>query len=338
LRKITGAEAALVVNNNAGATLLTLAALAGGKEVVVSRGQLIEIGGSFRLPDVMTSGGAILREVGTTNKTRIHDYRDAINPQTAALMRVHTSNYVIEGFSEAASLGELVQLAHSRNLPLIDDIGSGAVIDFSKYGVADEPVASESIRAGADLVLFSGDKLLGGPQCGIIVGRHALIQRIGKHPLMRALRVDKLILAALAATLRCYADSNLAEQAIPLLQLLSTAEENLKNRAERMAAQIAATSIVEQAVAEADFTYLGGGSVPTQRISTWTVTITPAHGSPDQLAKRLRSLSPAILARIHKDRLVIDLRSVFAHQDSRIVAALAALMPTDSTEDGREGE
>src|SRR6185436_3521604 len=189
LTKLTGAEAATVVNNNAGATLITLAALAAGKEVIVSRGELIEIGGSFRLPDVMGASGAILREVGTTNKTRAADYAAAVNNQSGALLHVHTSNYVVTGFTEAPKLHELIALGRKHNLPVIDDIGSGALVDLRKYGISGEPIAGDSIKAGADLVLFSGDKLLGGPQCGIIIGKSALIAKIMKHPLMRAFRV-----------------------------------------------------------------------------------------------------------------------------------------------------
>ena len=206
LTELTGAEAALVVNNNAGATMLALAALAAGREVVVSRGQLIEIGGSYWLPDVMTACGGVLREVGATNKTRLDDYARAIGSQTAALLLVHTSNFVVVGFTEDVSLGDLVKLARPHQLPVIHDIGSGALVDFAQFGCTGEPVASASIKQGADLVLFSGDKLLGGPQCGVIVGRRSLVETIAKHPMTRALRVDKLTLAALRATLRLYRD------------------------------------------------------------------------------------------------------------------------------------
>ncbi|MDP6719586.1 MAG: L-seryl-tRNA(Sec) selenium transferase, partial [Pirellulaceae bacterium] len=206
LTKLTGAEAAVVTNNNAAATLLTLTTLAAGREVIVSRGQLIEIGGSFRLPDVMTASGARLREVGTTNKTRLADYEQAIGEETAALMNVHTSNYRVVGFTEEVTTTELVKLGRDHKLPVIDDIGSGALLDLTKYGINEEPIAPESIKAGADAVLFSGDKLLGGPQCGIIVGRRSVIDQIAEHPMMRAMRVDKLTLAALAATLRLYRD------------------------------------------------------------------------------------------------------------------------------------
>ena len=325
LTDLTGAESALVVNNNAGATVLTLAALAAGKEVIVSRGELVEIGGSYRLPDVMSVSGAILREVGTTNKTRIDDYAAAIGEETAALMRVHTSNYEIVGFTEKPSIEELVSLGRKHNRPVIDDIGSGAMVDFARYGVSGEPVAGDSVRAGAEVVLFSGDKLLGGPQCGIIVGRRLLLERIRKHPLMRALRVGKMTLAALAATLRLYQDQEVAERAVPLLALLSTPLENLHNRAVRMAPQIAATPVVAAAEPLETDTFLGGGSVPAQRIATWCVALRPRGISVDELARRLRSTSPPVVGRVHKDRLLLDLRSVFPGQDSEMIAAVEQL-------------
>ena len=330
LKDLTGAEAALVVNNNAGATMLTLAALAAGREVIVSRGQLIEIGGSYRLPDVMTASGATLREVGTTNKTRLEDYRTAIGDRTAALLLVHTSNYVVYGFAEQPTLAELVGLSRERRLPLIHDIGSGALIDFSEFGCEGEPLARESIRAGADLVLFSGDKLLGGPQCGIIVGKRGLIESIARHPMMRALRVDKLTLAALAATLRLYRNPEVARQEIPLLSLLGTSVENLKNRAERLAPQMAASSAVAQAEAVADFAYLGGGSVPTQKIPTWCIALSPAKGSVERLAASLRTGTPAVVGRIHDGRLLLDLRTVIPRQDVELADAVAALSPQAS--------
>lgn len=322
LKELTGAEAAAVVNNNAAATVLTLAALAHDREVIVSRGELIEIGGSFRLPDVMSISGARLREVGTTNKTRGADYRDAISMDTAALMRVHTSNFRVVGFTEAPTLDELVTLGRKRNVPVIDDIGSGALIDFSKYGVSGEPVASESVKAGADIVLFSGDKLVGGPQCGIIIGRQNLIKQIAQHPLMRALRVDKMTLAALAATLRLYRDTATAEEALPLLARLSAPLDNLKNRAERLAPQLGATSAVASAEVAEDKTYLGGGSVPTQYIPTWCVALMPDKLSVDEFSKALRVGSPSVFGRVQQDRLVLDLRSVMPDQDALIVEAV----------------
>lgn len=329
LKELTGAEAALVVNNNAGATLLSLAAIAKDKEVIVSRGQLVEIGGSYRLPDVMSTSGAILREVGTTNKTRINDYEAAIGEQTGALMRVHTSNYIIAGFSEEARLSELVRLGRSYNLPVIDDIGSGAMIDFQRYGLPGEPLAKDSIDAGADVVLFSGDKLLGGPQCGILVGRKALIQAITKHPLTRALRVDKITLAALHATLQLYRSTEAAEESIPLLKLLSTSVENLRNRAERLAPQMAALEWIESAEVVDSVAYLGGGSVPTQQIPTVCVALTPRQISANTLSHRLRTGTPSVFGRIQQDKLLIDLRSVMPKQDLDLINALSNVKAAD---------
>jgi len=332
LHELTGAEAAAVVNNNAAATLLTLTALAKDREVIVSRGQLIEIGGSFRLPEVMSSSGARLREVGTTNKTRLADYEAALGPETAALMRVHTSNFRVIGFTEEATLAELVALGRKRNLPVIDDIGSGAIIDFARYGIHGEPVAPESIKAGADVVLFSGDKLLGGPQCGIIVGRKPMIQKIAQHPMMRAMRVDKLTLAALAATLRLYRDVATAEESLPLLARLTTPLENLKNRAERLAPQLAAAPAIAAAEAISDVTYLGGGSVPAQQVPTWCVALDPAERQVGKLAATLRTGTPVVFGRVQQNRLLLDLRTVLPEQDQRIVEAVLALGPAKSAE------
>ncbi|HVA49856.1 MAG TPA: L-seryl-tRNA(Sec) selenium transferase [Pirellulales bacterium] len=325
LTELTGAEAALVVNNNAGATMLALAALAAGREVIVSRGQLIEIGGSYRLPEVMATSGAVLREVGTTNKTRLDDYDRAIGEATAALMLVHPSNFVVAGFSESVSLAELAKLGRSKSLPVIHDIGSGAMIDFAEFGFADEPVAATSIKQGADVVLFSGDKLLGGPQCGVIVGRRELIDKISRHPLTRALRVDKLTLAALAGTLRLYRDLEKAKRRLPLLQLLSTSLDNLRTRAERLAPQMATSHAIAAADAIADVTYLGGGAVPTQQLDTWCVALTPAEISVDRLAARLRTGQPSVVGRVRDERLYLDLRTVFPRQDLDLVAAVRAV-------------
>jgi len=335
LKELTGAEAVAVVNNNAGATLITLTALGAGKEVIVSRGQLIEIGGSYRLPDVMTSSGAQLREVGTTNKTRIDDYRNAISQETAALMRVHTSNYVVAGFTEEATLDQLVALGKQRNLPVIDDIGSGALIDFTPYGAPHEPVAKNSIQAGADLVLFSGDKLLGGPQCGIIAGKKQLVDKIVKHPLMRALRTGKMTLAALAATLELYRKPERAKLQVPLLALLETPPENLKNRAERLAPQIAASAAVESAEAIEESACLGGGSVPTQHIPTWCIAVTPsARFSVDGLAAALRNATPPVLGRVQQGRLLLDLKTVFPRHDIELVNAFASADGSNSAAAG----
>jgi L-seryl-tRNA(Ser) seleniumtransferase len=238
-------------------------------------------------------------------------------------MRVHTSNYVVVGFTAAVSLEELVELARHHRLPVIDDIGSGAVHDLSEYGLSDEPLAPQSIEAGADVVLFSGDKLLGGPQCGIIAGRQVLIERIVKHPMMRALRVDKLTLAALGATLRLHRDQKQAEQSIPLMRMLSTPVENLKNRAERLAPQMAACEAVAEAQAKEDVAYLGGGSVPSQQLPTWCVALRPAQGTVDRLATALRCGETPVVGRVQQDWLLVDLRSVLPRQDQLVVDAVA---------------
>jgi L-seryl-tRNA(Ser) seleniumtransferase len=324
LTRLTGAESAAVVNNNAGATVLTLAALAAGREVIVSRGQLIEIGGSYRLPEVMSASGAILREVGTTNKTRASDFAAAIGERTAAILRVHTSNYKVVGFVEEAPLADLIALGRRHNLPVVDDIGSGALIDLAPYGISGEPVAAQSIAAGADLVLFSGDKLLGGPQCGIIVGKRSYVERIVKHPLMRALRVDKLTLSALAATLEAYRDPQLAERSIPVLSLLATPLENLRNRAERLAPQISATGVASAEVIE-DEAYVGGGSVPSQAIKTVCLALTSKSQTAAQLAAALRTGKPAVVGRIKDNRLLLDLRSVAPKFDMALVEAVQSL-------------
>jgi len=325
LVELTGAEAALVAGSNAGATMLSLAALAAGREVIVSRGQLTGIGGSYRLPDVMAAAGAVLREVGATNQTWIEDYDRAITEQTAALLLVHPSDYVLAGFSESVGLKELVELGRCRNVPVIHDIGSGAMIDFARLGLAGEPVAPQSVRTGADLVLLSGDRLLGGPQCGIILGRRALVEQIAKHPMGGAVRVGKLTLAALAATLRLYRDPEKALHRVPLLQLLGTSVENLKNRAERLAPQIGATGAAQSAEPVAGVTYLSDGSVPTQQLATWCVAIRPAGRSVDQLAAALRGASPPVVGRADEDRLLLDLRSVLPRQDRDLVAAMGAV-------------
>ncbi len=327
LCKLTGSESAAVVNNNAGATLITLAALAAGKEVIVSRGQLVEIGGSYRLPEVMEVSGARLREVGTTNRTCIEDYRQAIGPETAALMRVHTSNYVVQGFTEETPLAEIVALGKKHQLPVIDDIGSGALWDYSQYGVGPEPSPVASIHTGADVALMSGDKLLGGPQCGIILGREELIDRITRHPLARALRVDKVTLAALAATLRIYQDPDQLEQRLPLVSLLATPLANLQNRAERLATQLQAAAAIETAQAVQDSTFLGGGALPAQKVDTWCVALAPARTSVDTLATKLRSGPHALCGRVQNDRLMLDLRTVFPRQDADVVRAILALDP-----------
>ena len=325
LKELTGAEAALVVNNNAGATMLVLSALAAGREVIVSRGQLGEIGESCGLPEAVTTAGAVLREVGTTNKTRPDDYAQVIGEQTGALLLLHPSDFQVVGCTADVGLKELVEIGRRREVPVIHGIGSGAMIDLSPFGLSEEPVASASIKAGADLVLYSGDKLLGGPQCGIIIGRKSLLEKVQRHPMARALRVGKLTLAALAATLRLYRDEDKARQTIPLLRLLATSAENLKNRAERLAPQMGATGAIDKAEAIAATTFLCGNSIATQQLPTWCVALEPAGMSVDRLDGVLRTGSPSVVGRICKERLLLDLRSVLPRQDATLVAAVEAL-------------
>lgn len=332
LCELTGAEAAAVVNNNAAATMLVLSAIAKNKEVIVSRGQLIEIGGSYRLPDVMECSGAKLKEVGTTNKTHPSDYSNAINEETGALLRVHPSNFEVVGFTKSVSTRELADIATPHNLPVIDDIGSGALIDFSKYGLTDEPVASDSIRDGADIALFSGDKLIGGPQCGIIVGKKKYIQKILSDPLMRAMRVGKMTLAALSATLQLYRNADEAEQSVPILQMLSTPIENLKLRAEKAAAQLGSSSKLKDITIVEDHSMLGGGSLPTQRIPTWCVSFAAAEGSISSLATAMREANPPIFGRVNKDRMLLDMRTVRPSEDIALVDAMLAIGTEASTE------
>ncbi len=321
---LSGATGSLVVNNNAAATMLVLSTLAPGKEVIVSRGELIEIGGSYRLPEVMEASGAILREVGTTNKTRIEDYERAVGEQTAAILRCHTSNFRVVGFTESPSTPELVDLAARKQLPFIDDVGSGAMLDLTGYGISDEPLVPVSIKHKADLVLFSGDKLLGGPQCGIIVGHKTQIDRLAKNPLMRALRVDKLTLAALASTLEIYRHPDQAFDQIPVLRLLSTSLENLEQRAARLAPQMAAAATIAAAEPVRAHSQLGGGAVPAQSIPTWCMQLTPQGLSADELARRLRGGKPPVFGRIQHDKLWLDLRTVFPSQDMQLVSAVLA--------------
>ncbi len=319
-REVTGAEAALLVNNCASATLLALQTLAGGREVIISRGQLVEIGGSFRLPDVFAQAGVVLREVGTTNRTRLSDYDTAIDDRTAALLRVHPSNYRITGFCEEVPIGELAELAHARSLPAIDDVGSGCLYDLAKYGLADESIVGHSIQAGADLVLFSGDKLLGGPQCGIIVGRRELVDKLRSNPLARAVRVDKLTLAALAATMEIHrAGRAFAE--IPVLRQLSRSAEEIHSAAERLAAQLraqapSAVAFSVQAVESAP----GGGALAGQTLASWAIAIESAHA--ERLAERLRLGTPAVLPRTSEGQVLIDLRTVLEPDEQPLVARL----------------
>jgi L-seryl-tRNA(Ser) seleniumtransferase len=315
LCEATGAQAATAVNNNAGATVLALKALTAGREVIVSRGQLVEIGGSFRLPEILEVSGAILREVGTTNKTRLADYERAIGPRTAAILRVHPSNFRIVGFTEEPELAELVALAHDRGLSMIDDIGSGALGPGRPPGVCDEPTAAAGIAAGADLVLFSGDKLLGGPQCGIIVGTAFAVAQVERDPLMRALRLDKMTLAALEATLLLASDPIRAVSRIPLWSMKGAAVTTLFERATTLA-EVFRAELGLCAAAVAAESYLGGGAAPVQPIPTAVVAVSPPFpthlGSEAALALALRRGDPPVVTRVQKGLVVFDLRTITA--------------------------
>jgi L-seryl-tRNA(Ser) seleniumtransferase len=335
--RLTGAESATAVNNNAAATVLVLRALCQGKEVVISRGQLIEIGGSFRIPEIMAVSGAVLREVGTTNITRLADYERAIGTATAALMQVHTSNYRISGFTKAVSLADLAALGKQRGLLVIDDIGSGALFDFARFGFQGEPVARDSIAAGADVVLFSSDKLLGGPQAGIIAGRKELIQRIEKDPLMRAFRLDKMTLAALEATLRLYLHEERALRDIPGLRMLGMPPAELRGRAEAVAARLREMEGIATVEIREDTAYVGGGSLPDQAMKTWVVEIEARRLSDAEMAQRLRTGSPAVVARLQRGRLVLDLRTVFPEQETALIDALRCATRPDPSAFAPEG-
>ncbi len=322
VKVLTGAEAATAVNNNAAATVIVLRAVCAGKEVIVSRGQLIEIGGSFRIPEIMAVSGATLREVGATNITRISDYSKAIGPNTGALMQVHTSNYRISGFTKSVALAELVELGKQHGLPVIDDVGSGAMLDFNRFGFTGEPVVRESIRTGVDLVLFSGDKLLGGPQAGIIAGRGDLIQKIEKDPLMRAFRLDKMTLAALEATLRLYLDEERALREVPVLRMLATTKEQLRPRAEALASRLRSLPGLASVTVRDEVAYVGGGSLPDQALPTVVVALEPATLSDADLAYRLRTGTPAVMGRLSEGKLLFDLRTVFVEQEDALVEAV----------------
>ncbi len=303
LTSLTGADAALVVNNNAAATMLILAGLAQGREVVISRGELVEIGGGFRVPDVMAQSGAILREVGTTNRTRIADYRAAVSSNTALILRVHPSNFRIEGFTERPSLESLVAMARAANVPLVEDLGSGCLGDV----VDDEPTVQSSIAAGADLVCFSGDKLLGGPQAGVIAGRASLVGQLRSHPLMRALRVDKLTLAALEGTLIEYLAGR-AETTVPVLRMIALSAEALEDRARALAERLTPAGWTVSLVSGGSA--VGGGSAPGVELPTVLVAIRRDGWSADRVESALRALEPPVIARIDDDMVVLDLRTV----------------------------
>ncbi|HKS26962.1 MAG TPA: L-seryl-tRNA(Sec) selenium transferase [Pyrinomonadaceae bacterium] len=326
LAELTGAESALVVNNCAAAALLVLTALSKGGTAIVSRGELVEIGGDFRVPDVMAESGTRLVEVGTTNRTKLADYERAIDADTRLLMRVHTSNYRIVGFTSTPSLSELARLAHDAGLPLYEDAGSGALLDLGGYGLEGEPVIGESIRSGADVVTFSGDKLLGGAQAGIVVGREEIIERLRRHPLYRALRADKLALAALQATLEIYRrGAHLRE--IPVLRALSLSPEELATRARsfvsRLSEQRRGASLRFEVI-EGE-SAIGGGAAPTARLGTSLIALSHDSLAPDALGQLLRRNNPPVVARIAEDRLLLDLRTVAEDEEAELLNALVSL-------------
>ena len=325
LKHLTGAQAGVVVNNNAAATLLVLAALAAGREVIVSRGELVEIGGGFRVPDVMAQSGAVLREVGTTNKTRAADYAAAIGERTALILRVHPSNFRIDGFTERPSLGELVEIGRRFGVPVAEDLGSGHLGGAGSPHPLDriEPAVRDAVAAGVDICCFSGDKLLGGPQAGIIVGREELVERVRRHPLMRALRVDKLTYAALEATLAEYAAGR-ASATIPVQRMLTMGADEIRVRAEALAARLNAID-GWRAELRAGASAVGGGSAPGVELATWLVAIEKRGLTPDALEERLRRLTPPVVARIERDRVLLDLRTVVPDQDQTLLGLIASV-------------
>lgn len=325
LRELTGAEAALVTNNTAAAVLLGLSTLAIGREVIISRGQLVEIGGGFRVPDVMRQSGCSLVEVGTTNRTRLKDYTDAITERTALLLAVHPSNFLITGFTEATSLTDLSTLAHKNGLLVMNDLGSGCLLASETYGLTHEPTPQESIAAGADVVCFSGDKLLGGPQAGILLGKATVIARLAKHPLMRAVRIDKMTLAALETTLRHYQRGQ-AETHIPVWRMISAHPEKIHRRATHWATQLQERGIAAR-IQRGEST-IGGGSLPGETLPTTLVAIdaTRILLPLEELAKKLRMREIPIVVRIAKNALLLDLRTVFEEQDEEVIKALIEVL------------
>lgn len=324
LRQITGAEDALIVNNNAAAVLLCLNTMAKDREVIVSRSELVEIGGSFRVPDVMAASNAVLREIGTTNKTHPHDYAKALNENTALILKVHQSNFQITGFTSDVKIAELVMLGKKHKIPVIYDLGSGCLVDLKPYGIHTEPTVQEIIKAGVDVVCFSGDKLLGGPQGGIIVGKKKYIEKIQKNPLARALRVDKMTIAAFEATLMAYMDIESAKDTIPVLKMLFQSPDEIKQRAGKIAAAL------RKAVPGADIRVVqdrskaGGGSLPEAEFQTFAVQIRPEGISVNEIESRLRQGAPPVISRISKDALLFDARTVMEQEIKDLVRVLAA--------------
>jgi L-seryl-tRNA(Ser) seleniumtransferase len=311
LCRLSGAESALVVNNNAGAVLLALNTLAEGREVIVSRGELVEIGGAFRIPDVMKRSGALLKEVGTTNRTHLNDYQKAISSQTALLLKVHTSNFRVMGFTSSVSLQDLVQLGKQHDLPVMEDLGSGCFLDLSQYGLEKEVTVPEVVETGVDVVTFSGDKLLGGPQAGILLGKKSVMDAMKANPLTRALRIDKLTLATLESTLLLYFDEKKAMREIPTLRMLGFDLSKLKRRARRLSKRLSGVIKEAEMGLREDVSQVGGGALPLQDLPTMTLIIKPRNFSVNKLEENLRKGDPPIICRISKDELVLDMRTVF---------------------------
>lgn len=327
LRELTGAEAGFVVNNNAAATVIILNTLARGKEVLLSRGQLVEIGGSFRMPDVMETSGAILREVGTTNKTHLRDYEAAISERTGLILRVHHSNYRIMGFAEEPGIEALVELGRKRGLPVVDDLGSGALVDLKAYGLETEPLVQGSVRAGADAVCFSGDKLIGGPQAGIIVGKKDVVARVKKNPLARAFRIGKLTGAALEATLKIFLDPDRLRERHPVYRMLGLDAGTIERRAREAAGALGAALGARARVSVAeDRSQVGSGSVPVETLPTFVLKVEPTAVAPEDLARRLRKGDPAVFVRVHKGALCFDFRTIFPEEDAAVLAAVRAAL------------
>jgi L-seryl-tRNA(Ser) seleniumtransferase len=324
---LTGAESALVVNNNAAAVLITLETLAKDREVIVSRGELVEIGGSFRIPDVMAKSGAILKEVGTTNRTHLKDYESAIEDQTALLLKVHQSNFQMVGFTTAVSITELAKLGAKFGIPVFEDLGSGNFIDFSRYGLMHEPTVQESLAAGADLVSFSGDKLLGGSQAGIIIGRKKFVDRIKKNPLNRAVRIDKLTLVALEGVLRFYQQPERAVKVIPTLNMLCLSRDELKSRARRLQRRLKTLKLTEVSIDTMDtISRVGGGALPLQQLKSFAVTLTSKNRavSAARLESELRKNEPPVIVRIEENRILMDVRTIREEDYGIIPIAVAS--------------
>ena len=327
LCELTGAEKATVVNNNAAATVLILNTLAKGKEVIVSRGQLVEIGGSFRMPDVMESSSAVLKEVGTTNKTHLKDYLAAINENTGAIMRVHHSNYRILGFAEEPPIEELIKLGKEFHLPVIDDLGSGALVDLKEFGLETEPMVQHSIKAGVDVSCFSGDKLIGGPQSGVIVGKSAVVEKIKKNPLARAFRVGKMTITSMEATLKLFLDSEKLTLNHPCYRMFSLKLEELEKRAQKIAKKLIA-AVKEKAdihVVDGE-SQVGSGSVPIETLPTKLLKVQPSSRSAENLAKKLRTNVPPVFTRVQKDSVLFDFRTIQPEEDESVQEALQHLL------------